>query len=169
MERKLLLDAGLELLTLLEGQGVGLGNDGHDIDDIRQLLEDDNVNGLEGVSGGLDEEEAAVDAGVLDVALALGRELLAQVRGVLVLDVLDDGVPAAVVVDEIAVAGGVNDVEPQADAVLLDDVGDALDLGGGADGLIGLQATLGVDEVGREDGVDQGRLAESGLACDEGC
>jgi hypothetical protein len=117
------------------------------------------------VARGLDEEEAAVDAGILDVALALGRELLAQVGGVLILDVLDDGVPAAVVVDEVTVAGGVDDVEPQTDAVLLDDVGDALDLGGRADGLIGLEATLGVDEVRRKDGVDEGRLAESRLAC----
>lgn len=165
VERKLLLDAGLELLALLKGQRVGLGDDGHDVDNVGQLLQDDNVDGLQGVAGGLDEEQAAVDAGILDVALALGRELLAQVRRVLILDVLDDGVPAAVVVDQVAVAGGVDNVEPQADTVLLDDVGDALDLGGRADGLIGLQATLGVDQVGREDGVDEGRLAESRLAC----
>lgn len=165
VERKLLLDAGLELLTLLEGERVGLGNDGDDVDDIGQLLQDDNVDGLQGVAGGLDEEEAAVDAGILDVALTLGCELLAQVGGVLILDVLDDGVPATVVVDQVAVAGGVDDVEPQTDAVLLNDVRNALDLGCGADGLVGLQATLGVDEVRGEDGVDEGRLAESGLAC----
>lgn len=165
MEGKLLLDALLELQALIHGQGVGLGDDGHNVDDIRQLLEDDNINGLQGVAGGLDEEQTAVDAGVLDVTLSLGCELLSQVRGVLILDILDDRVPATVVVNKIAVARGVDDVEPQADAVLLDDVGSGLDLGGGADGLIGLEATLGVDEVRGEDGVDESRLSETSLAC----
>lgn len=166
MESKLLLDALLELLTLLNGQGVGLGNDGNDVDNIRKLLQDDNVDGLQGVTRGLNEEETAVNAGVLDVALSLCSELLAQVRGVLILDVLDDGIPAAVVVDKVAVARGIDNVESQSNAVLLDNVRDGLDLGSGADGLIGLEATLGVDEVGREDGVDEGRLAHTSLACD---
>lgn len=165
MESKLLLDTGLELLTLLKGERVGLGDNRHDVDHVGQLLEDDNVDGLERVAGRLDEEETAVDAGVLDVALALGRKLLAQVSRVLILDVLDDGVPAAVVVDKVAVAGGVDDVEPQADAVLLDDVGDTLDLGCGTDGLIRLHAALGIDQVRSEDGVDQGRFAETSLTC----
>ena len=42
----------------------------------------------------LDEEETAVNAGVLDVALSLGGELFAQVGRVLVFDVFDDGIPA---------------------------------------------------------------------------
>ena len=94
MESKLLLDALLESLSLLEGQGVGLGNDGDDVDDIGELLQDDNIDGLERVSRGLDKEQAAVNAGVLNVSLSLGGKLLAQVCRVLVLDVLDDGVPA---------------------------------------------------------------------------
>ena len=48
---------------------------------------------------------------ILDVPLSLRRELLAEVGGVLIFDVLDNGVPAAVVVDEVAVARGVDDVE----------------------------------------------------------
>jgi len=165
VEGKLLLDALLEGLALLEGQGVGLGDDGHDVDHVRQLLEHDNVDGLERVARRLNEEEAAVDARVLDVALALGRELLAQVRRVLILDVLDDGVPAAVIVDQVAVAGGVDNVEAQAHAVLLDDVRHGLDVGGRADDLVRVEAALGLDEVRGEDGVDQCRLAETGLAC----
>jgi hypothetical protein len=163
MESKLLLDALLEGLALLDGQCISLGDDGDNVDNIRQLLEDDNVDGLEGMAGRLDEEEAAVNAGVGNVTLSLRGELLSQVRGVLILDILDDGVPAAVVVDEVAVAGGVNNVEPQTHAVLLDEVGNGLDLGSGADGLVGLHTTLGVDEVGGEDGVDQCGLAETGL------
>lgn len=43
---------------------------------------------------GLDEEQAAVDTGVLDVSLTLRSELLAEVCRVLILDILDNGVPA---------------------------------------------------------------------------
>lgn len=39
----------------------------------------------------------------------------------LVLDVLDDRVPALVIVDEVSVTGGVNDVQLKTDAVLNDD------------------------------------------------
>ena len=46
------------------------------------------------MSGGLDEEEAAVDPTVLDVAVALGGEFLSKVGRVLVLDVFDNRVPA---------------------------------------------------------------------------
>lgn len=122
VELELLLYPVLELGTLLQGQAVALGNDGHDVDKLTQLLEDDNVNGLEGVARGLDEEQAAVDARVLEVTFTLGGELLAEVGAVLVLDVLDDGVPAALVVDQVAVPGRVDDVEAQTHAVFLDDV-----------------------------------------------
>lgn len=111
VEGELLLDAVLEHLPLLQGQAVRLGDHGHDIDGLAQFLQYHNVDRLQRVSGGCDEVEAAVDAGVLNVSLTLGSELLAQVGGVLVLDVLDDRVPAAVVVDEVAVAGRVDDVE----------------------------------------------------------
>jgi len=46
------------------------------------------------VAGGGDEEQAAVDASVLDEAVAHGSQLLAKEGRVLVLDVLDDGLPA---------------------------------------------------------------------------
>ena len=76
---------------------------------------------------GLNKEEAAVNARVCDIAVALRRQFLAKVRRVLILDILDDGIPAkrvsklsyghgvpihlpAVVVDLVAVAGRVNDV-----------------------------------------------------------
>lgn len=42
----------------------------------------------------LDEEETAVDSGVLDISFTLSSKLLAQVGGVLVFNVLDDRVPA---------------------------------------------------------------------------
>jgi len=40
---------------------------------------------------------------------------------VLVLDVFDDGIPASLVVDLVSVAGGVDDVETELDAVFGDD------------------------------------------------
>lgn len=166
MECKLLLDAFLELLALLSSQGVGLGNDGHDVDNIGELLQDDDIDRLERVTRGLDEEEAAVNAGVLDVTLSLCCELLAQVRGVLILDILDDRVPAAIVVDKVAIARGVDNVESQSNTILFNDVRGSLDLSGGADGLIGLKATLGIDEMRGKDGVDEGRLAQTSLTCD---
>lgn len=42
----------------------------------------------------LDEEETAVDSGILNVALTLSSELLSQVCRVLVLNVLDNRIPA---------------------------------------------------------------------------
>lgn len=165
MEGKLLLDALLECLALFQSQRVGLGNDRDNVDDIRQLLQNDNVDGLERVAGGLNEEQAAVDASVLNVTLTLGGEFLAQVSGVLVLDVLDDGVPAAVVVDQVTVARGVNDVQAETDAVLLDVVGNGVNLGRGSNDFIGNETTLGLDEVRSKNGVDEGRFSETGLAC----
>ena len=137
MECKLLLYSLLERTTLLEREGVGLSNDGHDVDDIRQLLENNNVDGLESMSRWLDEEEAAVDSGVLDVSLSLGGELLAEIGRVLVLDVLDDGIPAvddqhcnvladelyspSVVVDLVTITWCIHDIESQSYAILLND------------------------------------------------
>lgn len=106
-----------------------------------------------------------MDASVLNVALTLSGKLLAQVGAVLVLDVLDDWVPAAVVVDEIAISGSIDNVQAQAHAILLDDVCDGVDFGGAADGLRWGQTTLAVDEVRCEDGVDEGRLSEARLSC----
>ena len=108
------------------------------------------------MSSGANKVQAAVNSRVLNVALTLSGELFPQVGAVLVFDVLDDGVPAAVVIDQVAVAGGVDDVEAEAHAILFDDVGDGVDLGGAADGLVGLEAAFGVDEVRGEDGVDEG-------------
>jgi len=111
----------------------------------------------------LDEEQAAVDPGVLDIAFSLGREFLPQVGRVLVLDVLDNWVPAAVIVDKVAVSGRVHNVEPEPNAVLLDHMRHGVDLGRGADRLVGHHATLRVDEMRRKHGIDQRRLAKASL------
>jgi hypothetical protein len=164
VESKLFLDAVLEQLALLEGERVGLGDDRDDVDGLAQLLQNNNIDRLERVTSWGDEVQAAVDAGVLNVSLTLRGELLAQVGAVLVLDVFHNGVPAAVIVNEVAVAGGVDDVQTQTNAILLDDVGDGVDLSGAADGLVGEKATLALDQVGSEDGVDEGGFTETGLS-----
>lgn len=184
VESELLLDAVLELLTLLKSERVGLGDDGDNVDGLAQLLENDDIDRLQAVARRRDEVKAAVDTGILDVAewrsvklrgicrqtgkslpLTLSSQFLPEVGRVLVLDVLDNGVPAAVVVDKVAIAGSVNNVQAQSDAVLLNNVGDGLDLGGLSGRLGRREAALGLDEVRGEDGVDQSRLAETGLAC----
>ena len=105
-----------------------------------------------------------MDAGVLNVAFALRGQFFTQVGGVLVLDILDDGVPAAIVVDQVAVARRVDDVEPETHTAFFQHMGDGVDFGGLAYGLAGVEAAFRVDEVGGEDGVDKGRFAETRLA-----
>lgn len=46
------------------------------------------------MAGGLNEEQAAVNPGILNVALTLSSEFLAEVGRVLILDILDNWVPA---------------------------------------------------------------------------
>lgn len=47
VERELLLNALLERLALLEGQRVGLGDNGDNVDDVGQLLKNNDIDGLE--------------------------------------------------------------------------------------------------------------------------
>lgn len=75
VEGKFLLDALLEGHALFKGEGVGFGNNGNDVDDVRELLQHNDIDRLKRVAGWLDEEEAAMDAGILNVALSLRSEL----------------------------------------------------------------------------------------------
>jgi hypothetical protein len=47
VESELLLDTLLESLALFEGERVGLGDDGNDINDVGQLLQDNDIDRLE--------------------------------------------------------------------------------------------------------------------------
>lgn len=47
------------------------------------------------MAGRLDEEQAAMNTSILDVTFTLSCKLLAKVCGVLILDILDDWVPAS--------------------------------------------------------------------------
>lgn len=68
VESELLLDAVLELLTLLKSERVGLGDDWDNVDGLAQLLENDDIDRLQAVARWRDEVKAAMDTGVLDVA-----------------------------------------------------------------------------------------------------
>lgn len=46
VESELLLDSDLESLALLKCQRIGLGDDWHNVDDIGELLQDDNIDWL---------------------------------------------------------------------------------------------------------------------------
>jgi len=70
----------------------------------------------------LDEEEAAVDTGILDISLTLSCELLSEICGVLILNVLDNRIPTSVIVDLITITRGIDNVQPQTNTILLDDV-----------------------------------------------
>lgn len=95
MESEFLLNALLECAAFLEGQGVCFCNDWDNVDDVREFLQNNNIDRLEGMTGWLDEEETAVNTCVLNIAFALGGEFFSEVGRVLVFDVFDDGVPAA--------------------------------------------------------------------------
>ena len=84
----------LEGIPLLERQSIRLGDDGDNVDDLTELLHDNDINRAQGVARRVNEEKGAVDTRVLDVTVALRSELLAKVGAVLVLDVLDNRVPA---------------------------------------------------------------------------
>ena len=94
VESKFFPDALLECTALFQGQRIGLGDHGYNVDDIGQLLEHDNIDRLQGMARWLNEEETAVDSGVLNVAISLSCEFFSEICGVLILDVLDNGVPA---------------------------------------------------------------------------
>jgi len=165
VESKLLPDPVLECLSLLQSQAVRLGDNRNNVDAFTEFLENDNVDWLQSMASGVNEVQAAVNSGVLDVAFSLRSKLLAQVGRVLVLDVFDDGVPATVIVNEITEARSINNVQAQTDAILFNDVSDGVDLGRAANRLGRRQTSFGIYEMGCEDGVDEGRFSEPGLTC----
>ena len=94
VELELLPNSLLESSALLGRQGIGLCDDWHNVHNIGELLQDHNVNRFEAVTRWLNEEQAAMDAGILNVTLSLCGKLFAEVGGVLIFDVLDHRIPA---------------------------------------------------------------------------
>jgi len=101
----------LEGLTLCKGERIGLCNDWNNIDDVRQLFKDDNVNGFESMARGLNEEKTAMDARILDVSITLSGKLLSEIRRMLIFDVFDNRVPTSIVVNLIAIPRSIDNIE----------------------------------------------------------
>jgi hypothetical protein len=70
----------------------------------------------------LNKEKAAVNSGILDISLTLSSEFFPEVGGVLILDILDNRIPTPVVVNLIAISRSIDNVQPQAYTIFLDDV-----------------------------------------------
>ena len=109
----------LEVINLIVRDCVSLGNNGDQIDLGVQLLHDLNIERLEGVASGLDEVANSVDT-VVDNVHAIDLVLGIKVGVESLLNVLNNGVPRFVVVDEITETGCVNNGQTETNAVLLD-------------------------------------------------
>lgn len=153
----------LERGDLLVGQGIGLGNDRDQVDLGVQPLHDLDVQRLQGVARGLDEEDAGVDAVVHNVHavhLVLGIKVGVET----LLNVVNDWPPGLVIVDKVAKAGRVNHCQPQTNTRLLNIGADRLDSDGLRDDVearaLGL---LGGVQRSVEESVDKCRLSEAGF------
>lgn len=120
-----------------------------------------NVEGLQGVTGGLDEVDARVDTVVDDVGtvdLVLGLEISV----VSLFNVLDNRTPRVIVVHKVTKARRVDDGQTETDTVLFDIGTDGLDGDGlGNDVVAGASALLGRVKGGVEQGVDESRFTET--------
>ena len=97
----------LELGQVSRAEGIGLGDDGNQVDSRAKALHDLDVKGLQGVTGRSDEVEAGMDTEI-DLVLTTGLLLLEHVRLVLVVEELDDGLPGVAVVNIVTEARGVD-------------------------------------------------------------
>ena len=97
----------LVVVDFIVGNSVGLGNYRNEVDLGVKLLHHLNVDGLQGVAGGLDEVDNGMDT-VVDDVHAVDLVLSIQVCVEPLLNVLDNGIPRLIVVDEVAKTGCVD-------------------------------------------------------------
>lgn len=69
-------------------------------------------------------------------------------------DMLDDGFPAPIIVDLIAVPRSIDNVQLQTNAILNDDVRLLVDLGRGSSRTLEVESAFGIDEVRGKERVD---------------
>lgn len=140
---------------LLICESIGLGDNRDQVDLGVQSTHDLNVERLERVTSGLNEVHAGMDTVVDDVHaidLVLGIKISIEA----LLDVLDDGAPGLVVVDEITETGSIDDIQSETYAVLFNVCADGLDGDSGRSKVeTGLFLLLGWVERGVEQGVDK--------------
>lgn len=109
----------------------------------------------------LDEENTGVNS-VVDNVHSVNLVFSVQVGVEALLNVVDNGAPRLIVVNEVAKAGGVDNGQAQADTGLLDIGTDGLDGDSlGNDVQAGRLALLGRVQRGVEKSVDKGRFAQA--------
>lgn len=117
------------------------------------------------MASGLDEEDTRMDAVVNNVH-AVDLVLRVEVSIESLLNVVDDGAPRLVVVDEVTEPGGIDDCQAKTNAGLLNVGADGLDGNGlGNDVEARSLALLGGVQGGVEECVYESRLAQARLAC----
>ncbi|KAH9822081.1 hypothetical protein Tdes44962_MAKER04756 [Teratosphaeria destructans] len=156
--------AMLEFGKVRRRQRVSLGDDRDQIDTGAQPFHHFNVQRLQSVTGRADEVQAGVHTEV-DLLGTAWLLLLKHVALVLVVQKLDDWLPAVAVVHVVSEAWGVDDGQADLEELLLQ-----LGLGDfNLDGLVDLlrvtSAVVGVVlDGGGEEGIDEGGLAQARLA-----
>lgn len=130
-----------------------------------EALHDLDIQRLQRVAGGLNEEDAGMDAVVYNVdAVDLVFSIEISIKALF--DVVDNWTPRFVVVDKITKARGIDNGQPQADTGLLNIGADRLDSDGLRDDVeAGSLALLGWVKRRVEESVDKGRLSESRFTC----
>jgi len=122
-----------------------------------------DVQGLQGVTGRLNEVNAGVDT-VVDNVAAVDLVLGLKVGVKALLNVFDNGAPRVVVVHKVTESGSIDHAEAETHAILLNVGAGRLDRHGlGNDIGVGAGALLRGVEGGVKQGVDKGRLSESGF------
>ena len=112
-------DTLFEPIQLLFRERVRFGDDGDDVDFVMQRLHKGHVERFQSVPRRGDKVEATMDAIVPNVS-SIEAGFVFEVFLKLIVDVGDDGLEAAVVVDGVSVAGSVHDGEAETNAALFD-------------------------------------------------
>lgn len=158
--------AVLELGKVSWGERVSLGDDWDQVDAGAEALHDLNVKRLQSVASWADEVETGVDSQI-NLLCSPWLLLLEHVALMLVIQELNDWLPAVSVVHVVSKARGINDGQADLEELLFQlGLGD-LDLDGLVDLLRVTSAVVGVVlDGGGEEGVDEGGFAQARLACD---
>lgn len=93
------------------------------------------------MTGGLDEVDTCVHTVVNNVH-TVDSVLSLEVRIEALLNVLDNGAPRVIVVDEVSESGGIDNGQTEANAVLLDISADRLDRDGLGDNVVARSRTF---------------------------
>ena len=155
----------LESRKINWGKGIRLRNDRDEVHARTETLHNLDIQRLECVTGGSNEVETCMHPQI-DLLGPARLLLLQHVALVLVIEELNDGLPAVPVVHVVAKARRIDDGQSDLEELLLELCLGDLDLDGLID-LLGVAATVVgvVLDGGAEESVDEGGLAQAGFAC----